>query len=75
MECEICGKKEAYGFICRYCGKKCCSEHKIPEMHDCPYVSLVGKPANPRQKIKKSPVERVNDAIFWMDKEKRVKRD
>lgn len=44
-------------------------------MHDCPYVSLVAKPANPKQKIKKSPVERVNDAIFWMDKDKRVKKD
>jgi predicted nucleic acid binding AN1-type Zn finger protein len=75
MECEYCGKKEAYGFTCHYCGKRCCSDHKIPEMHNCPYVSLVGKPENSRHITKKSPVERVNDAIFWMDKDKRVKKD
>ncbi|KKH26386.1 AN1-type zinc finger domain-containing protein [Methanosarcina mazei] len=74
MECEYCGKKEAYGFTCHYCGKRFCSEHKIPEMHDCPYVSLVSKPVNPRKRIKKSPIERVDDAIFWMDKDTRVKK-
>ncbi len=43
-------------------------------MHDCPYVSLVSKPVNPRKRIKKSPIERVDDAIFWMDKDTRVKK-
>jgi membrane associated rhomboid family serine protease len=33
-ECSKCGKK-AMTFTCRYCGNKFCSEHRLPENHDC----------------------------------------
>lgn len=33
-ECSKCGKKEMT-FKCRYCGEKFCSEHRLPENHDC----------------------------------------
>ncbi|MFB6292458.1 MAG: rhomboid family intramembrane serine protease [Candidatus Nanohaloarchaea archaeon] len=33
-ECSKCGK-ETMSFTCRYCGKKFCSEHRLPENHDC----------------------------------------
>lgn len=33
-ECSKCGKK-AMTFTCRYCGDKFCSEHRLPENHDC----------------------------------------
>lgn len=33
--CEICGKDELLPFICSYCGKTLCSEHRLPESHDC----------------------------------------
>lgn len=33
-ECSECGKK-SMSFTCRYCGKKFCSEHRLPENHDC----------------------------------------
>lgn len=33
-ECSKCGKK-SMSFTCRYCGKKFCSEHRLPENHDC----------------------------------------
>ncbi|WP_347720936.1 rhomboid family intramembrane serine protease [Candidatus Nanohalovita haloferacivicina] len=33
-ECSKCGKK-AMTFTCRYCNDKFCSEHRLPENHDC----------------------------------------
>ncbi|MFB6203842.1 MAG: rhomboid family intramembrane serine protease [Candidatus Nanohaloarchaea archaeon] len=33
-ECSECGRK-SMSFECRYCGKKYCSEHRLPENHDC----------------------------------------
>lgn len=37
--CETCGKKfEGFAdtFCCKYCGKYSCTEHFLPENHDCP---------------------------------------
>ena len=33
-ECSECGK-ETMSFTCHYCGDKYCSEHRLPENHDC----------------------------------------
>lgn len=33
-ECSECGKK-TMSFTCHYCGEKFCSEHRLPENHDC----------------------------------------
>lgn len=33
-ECSKCGKK-SMSFTCKYCGKSFCSEHRLPENHDC----------------------------------------
>jgi len=33
-ECSKCGKEDM-SFKCRYCGEKFCSEHRLPENHDC----------------------------------------
>jgi membrane associated rhomboid family serine protease len=33
-ECSKCGKS-SMSFTCRYCGEKFCSEHRLPENHDC----------------------------------------
>ena len=33
-ECSECGEK-SMSFSCRYCGEKFCSEHRLPENHDC----------------------------------------
>lgn len=34
-DCSKCGKEEMT-FTCRYCDQKFCSEHRLPENHDCP---------------------------------------
>jgi predicted nucleic acid binding AN1-type Zn finger protein len=35
MECDICGAKETFPFKCRNCGGIFCSDHRLPESHDC----------------------------------------
>ncbi|MBT7187582.1 hypothetical protein HN807_03170 [Candidatus Bathyarchaeota archaeon] len=35
VSCDLCGKEEYMPFRCRYCGSYFCSEHRMPEMHDC----------------------------------------
>lgn len=33
--CHVCGKYELTPFTCRYCGGRFCTEHRLPENHDC----------------------------------------
>ena len=35
VNCDHCGKDEYMPFRCRYCGGYFCSEHRLPEMHNC----------------------------------------
>ncbi len=34
--CSTCGKKEMLPYKCKYCGWTYCSEHRLPENHECP---------------------------------------
>ncbi len=36
--CTVCGKDELLPFVCRYCGRPFCAEHRLPESHHCPRV-------------------------------------
>jgi Zn-dependent protease len=36
LKCDYCGKDEALPFVCNYCGGTFCSEHRLPEAHQCP---------------------------------------
>jgi len=35
-KCERCGKEVLLPFVCPYCGKTFCAEHRLPENHQCP---------------------------------------
>ena len=35
VRCDYCGKDEYMPFRCKYCGGYFCSEHRLPEMHNC----------------------------------------
>lgn len=35
-ECDICGERESMPYHCRHCGGTYCSEHRLPEAHNCP---------------------------------------
>ena len=41
-ECSKCGTQEMT-FTCRYCGEKFCSEHRLPENHNCEDIEDVEK--------------------------------
>ncbi|WP_313692743.1 rhomboid family intramembrane serine protease [Halorarum halobium] len=34
--CDACGEYESMPYQCRRCGQTFCSEHRLPENHDCP---------------------------------------
>lgn len=36
MNCEKCQKETFLPFRCKYCGGHFCSEHRLPENHECP---------------------------------------
>jgi len=35
VKCDRCGREEYMPFRCKFCGGYFCSEHRLPEMHDC----------------------------------------
>ncbi len=35
MKCDFCGREEALPFVCNYCGRAFCSDHRLPEVHQC----------------------------------------
>jgi len=41
-KCEYCGKEIILPFVCPYCGQNFCSEHRLPESHEC--TNLPKKP-------------------------------
>lgn len=44
MKCQKCGKEVFLPFRCPYCGGYFCSEHRLPENHDCPRMELARAP-------------------------------
>ena len=45
MECQKCGKETFLPFRCPYCGGYFCTEHRLPENHDCPRLELARSPS------------------------------
>jgi membrane associated rhomboid family serine protease len=35
-KCDVCGAEESMPYHCKHCGGTFCSEHRLPEAHDCP---------------------------------------
>jgi Zn-dependent protease len=40
MKCRKCGQETFLPFRCPYCGDQFCSEHRLPESHNCPRMDL-----------------------------------
>ncbi len=40
MKCRKCGQETFLPFQCPYCRDQFCSEHRLPEAHDCPRIDL-----------------------------------
>lgn len=40
MECDLCGRTDTMDYRCRRCGQNFCTEHRLPETHDCVVFKL-----------------------------------
>src|SRR4030042_4472444 len=40
MKCQKCGQETFLPFRCPYCGDQFCTEHRLPESHNCPRMEL-----------------------------------
>ncbi len=40
MNCQKCGQETLMPFQCPYCGGQFCSQHRLPENHQCPQIGL-----------------------------------
>jgi len=49
MKCQKCQKETFLPFNCPYCGGHFCSEHRLPENHQCPQIELARAPKEQRQ--------------------------
>jgi len=46
MKCQYCGIEETLPFDCTYCGQHFCSDHRLPENHQCPQLWRAKRPVN-----------------------------
>ncbi|MDI6847240.1 MAG: AN1-type zinc finger domain-containing protein [Candidatus Bathyarchaeia archaeon] len=75
MKCQKCEKEVFLPFRCPYCGGYFCSEHRLPENHECPQIELARAPKREAKPIilqKQKPYEytityspRPPSKIFW----------
>ncbi len=45
MKCQICGAETMMPFRCPFCGGQFCSQHRLPENHNCPAISRARRQA------------------------------
>ncbi|MFZ1039454.1 MAG: AN1-type zinc finger protein, partial [Candidatus Bathyarchaeia archaeon] len=57
MSCDKCQKEVFLPFRCPYCGGSFCSEHRLPENHDCPQMELA---RTPKQETPPTMVQKKN---------------
>ncbi|HDI07820.1 MAG TPA: hypothetical protein ENF76_05615 [Candidatus Bathyarchaeota archaeon] len=60
VKCQKCNKEVLLPFKCPYCGGYFCSEHRLPENHDCPEAWRARAPTSPLAPVvakQKSPYE------------------
>jgi Zn-dependent protease len=46
MNCDKCQKEVFLPFRCQFCGGYFCSDHRLPENHECPQIELARLPRN-----------------------------
>jgi Zn-dependent protease len=49
MRCQKCGEEIFLPFRCPYCGGYFCSEHRLPENHECPKIEMARAPTKEEQ--------------------------
>ena len=81
MNCSKCGQDVLMPFRCPYCGGQFCSQHRLPENHECPNLiqaqahryetasNTVPNSAAYEYKITFGPPRKVNGRIYFGHKE------
>jgi uncharacterized protein YkwD len=59
--CSVCGKYQDYPFHCSYCDGTFCSEHRLPENHNCPNKPVVAPPYFSVPKLPEPPKTSASD--------------
>ncbi|MHA1715693.1 MAG: AN1-type zinc finger domain-containing protein, partial [Promethearchaeota archaeon] len=54
MKCEYCGKEIGISFTCIRCGRTFCSEHRLPELHNCKFRDLRKEDVSLRLTLRKA---------------------
>ncbi|NHI92490.1 MAG: hypothetical protein EAX96_08295 [Candidatus Lokiarchaeota archaeon] len=55
--CKKCGKELYMPFVCSYCGESYCSEHRLPETHNCSDLIRGSEHARPTPPAVVEPVQ------------------
>ncbi|MEM0058235.1 MAG: AN1-type zinc finger domain-containing protein [Candidatus Bathyarchaeia archaeon] len=78
MECQKCGKETFLPFKCPYCGGYFCTEHRLPENHECPGLERAHIPtrefmltSSTSQLKRQSPYEYTMTYYIPVEQEKR----
>ncbi len=50
-ECDYCGKEITMSYKCGYCGDSFCSEHRLPEKHECEGLEEVSEESMRKDQI------------------------
>lgn len=80
MKCRKCGQETFLPFQCPYCGDQFCSEHRLPEAHDCPRMDLarvqrreeamvIQEPTSYEYKVTYGEPRRAKGRIYFSPKE------
>lgn len=77
-KCNKCGEETSMPYECNLCNKKFCSDHRLPEKHDCPMLDRGAPDAGvvvemENQKDGKSIKEKISDIFGLSSSENRGK--
>jgi hypothetical protein len=63
VKCNFCGAEEALYFVCKFCGKNYCTQHRLPPSHNCTGIE---------QWKAKEPLSTLKDKYLEREKSMRV---
>ena len=63
VRCDFCGAEEALYFVCKFCGKNYCAQHRLPPSHNCTGIE---------QWKAKEPLSTLKDKYLEREKSMRV---
>jgi len=75
MKCQKCEQETFLPFRCPYCGGYFCSDHRLPENHECPQIQLARTPITVQKQkpyeytITYAPSEPTRRKIYFSNRE------